>query len=77
MEPDYITYEAKPHDGEICILIGDAGFSCDIKRYVRQILKIFDNYLFLHSVDEYVAQWYCDYPKKAIEKLRDQLQKLT
>ena len=75
MEPDYLTYEVKPQNDEIYILIGDAEFSCDKKRYARQILKIFDNYLFSHDTEEYVAQWHCDYPKNAVEELRYQLQK--
>ena len=73
LEPDYLSYEVKPHDGEIYIIIGDIVFSSDIKRYVRQILKMFDGYLFSHSEEEYAAQWYCSYPKNEIEKLRGQL----
>ena len=75
LEPDYLAYEVNPHNGEVCILIGDTGFSCDRKRYAKQILKIFDGYIFLHSIEEYSTQWYCDYPQNAIEQLRDQLRK--
>ena len=77
LEPDYLSYEVKPCDGELCILVGDAGFSCGIKRYAREILKIFDSYLFSHGKEEYITRWYCDYPENAIEKLREQLQKAT
>ena len=77
LEPDYIPYELTPHDGEIYILIGEVRVSCDLKRYARQILKMFDGYLFSHGIDEYVAQWYYDYPKDAVEQLRTQLRKIT
>ena len=36
---------------------------------------MFDGYLFSHSIEEYTAQWYCDYSENAIEKLRNQPQK--
>jgi len=73
LEPNFLTYEVIPHDGKICILIVDTYFSCERKRYARQILKMFDSYLFSYGIKEYSAQWHCDYPENAIEKLRGHL----
>ena len=77
LEPDDILYEATPHEGKVDILIGNKPFSCDVKRYARQILTMFAYYLSSHSIDEYVAQWHYDYPKNAIEQLRNQLKEHT
>ena len=77
LEPEYLPYEVTPCDDEIDILVGDTHFSCGLRRYARQILKMFDSYLFSHSIEEYAAQWHCDYPEEAVEQLREQLRRIT
>ena len=76
LEPEFICYEVTPHDGEIYVSIGTTRFSCSLKRYVRQILKLFDAYLHFHSTEEYEAQWHHEYPINTIEQLRYQLRKM-
>lgn len=71
LEPDEIAYEVTMiNSEEIDLKIGESATICSIQRYVRQVLKMFDTYLYEHSSNDYVAHWKHAFPNQQLEKLR-------
>ncbi|MCL2812264.1 MAG: hypothetical protein FWD25_10330 [Clostridia bacterium] len=75
LEPEEIPYQIKICDDiSFELRIMDSVFVGSIKRYIRQVLSMFDTYLLLHSESEYHKQWGNEFPKTKLEQLRSLLQ---
>lgn len=74
LEPEIVSWQINVHDDNCFALqIGKLKFHGSIKRYIRQILRLFDSYLLLHSENDYRAQWGHVFPHIKLAHLRSLL----
>ena len=71
LEPEEIWFCVKPlADNKLEINVGSELFHSTKEAYVRQILKIFDTYLFLYNIEEYFKEWHYAFPQQKLLQLR-------
>jgi len=71
LEPEEISIEAAiASDENIELKIGETTFVCPLLRYARQVLKMFDSYLYQYGTAQYEAEWHHAFPAQQIEVLR-------
>ena len=69
--PGEISIEAAiASDENIELKIGETVFVCPLRRYARQILKLFDSYLYKYGAEQYAAEWHYAFPAQQLEVLR-------
>ena len=77
IEPETIPFKTIPCENNVFEMhLEDNVFHGTIKRYARQVLQMFDNYIWLYGEEKYNKEWGHDYPKRELERLRDELRKL-
>lgn len=71
MEPEEVTYLIKAQaDGTFLLMIEGSSFRGSTRRYIRQVLKMFEQYGLAHDGSEYISHWHHAYPSEKLELLR-------
>ena len=71
LEPEKIPCWVKAQeDGTFLLSVQGLSFRGSSRRYIRQVLKMFDQYMHTYGESEYVKQWHHPYPSGKLEMLR-------
>ena len=77
LEPTIMKWKVEYIQGDYFNLyIEDLIFHDTVKRFIRQVLNMFDKYIFEYSEAEYEKQWRHNFPSKKLDQLRELLHKI-
>ena len=75
LDPGEVTLNLKPDgDSEFSVEIDKYHFHGTKARFARQVLKMFDSYVFQYSYESYENNWGHPFPHRSLSSLRECLQ---
>lgn len=71
LEPDQLRFSVEPtSDDSLCIRIGELAEVVEKTRYIRSIMNTFVRCQYTMTHQEYLRNWYHEFPVDALEKLK-------